>query len=507
MSSSRASRRSIGEGPQPNRAVIDIGSNTVRLVVYSGSPRTPDVWLNEKVTAKLGRELSTTGRMPQKAVDLAMAGLARFAVILDDIGVANVQTVATAAVREAENGPEFLELVRGLGLQPRLLSGEQEACVSAMGVIGAFPKARGIVADLGGGSLELIPIENGSCHDGISLPLGTLRLPQLHERGEGALRKAVTAELKAADWVFDQARPLFMVGGTWRALAAFAMHRAKHPLSDPHGLRLTREEADKVCKKITGMTPEALSDISGISSSRAAGLPDAAAMLRVILAKLKPEGLVFSSWGLREGLLFEQLPQGLREQDPLLAGISAFVAPRGASPSIAAMIAAWTTDVVSPGNGGERLRLAATMLSLAAARIEPNLRLRHSTDWAMDKRWLALDHKGRAMITTALRASCGKPDIMPELLSLADEATLREAAGWGLAIRLCRRIGAGSRVSLMSSSLTKEDGCLVLRLDESREQLASDSVRSDLKNLANWMGLEHELRISSAEEVRRLSAV
>jgi len=501
MSLSHDARRSISEGPRPDRAVIDIGSNTVRMVVYSGSPRAPDVWLNEKVTAKLGRELSTTGRLPDKAVELALAGLARFAAVLEDIGVSDVQTVATAAVREAQNGPQFLELVHGLGLEPRLLSGEEEACISSLGVIGAFPGARGVVADLGGGSLELTSIEEGACRHGVSLPLGTLRLPALRERGDAAFRKSVMVELDRAHWAGEHPGPLYMVGGTWRALAAFAMHKGEHPLSDPHGMRMSSLDADKAAKKLLRMEPDSLAQIAGISSSRAAGLPDAAAMLRVILAELKPDGLVFSSWGLREGLLFDKLPAGLREQDPLLAGISTFVGPRGGSPSIAAMIAAWTADVVHPANGGERLRLAATMLSLAAARIEPNMRLRHSTDWAMDKRWLALDHRGRAMITAALRASCGKPEPMPELLHLADEASLREAAGWGLAIRLCRRIGAGSRVSLMTSSLTRESDRLILWLDESREQLASNSVRSDLRNLAGWLGLEHELRIGNLEQI------
>jgi exopolyphosphatase/guanosine-5'-triphosphate,3'-diphosphate pyrophosphatase len=227
-------------------------------------------------------------------------------------------------------------------------------------------------------------------------------------------------------------------------------------------------------------------------------------MLRVILAELAPEGLAFSAWGLREGVLFERLPQAMREQDPLLAAITSFGAPRGAAPSIAAMIAAWTADAATSGsNGNERLRLAATMLSLAAARIEPNMRVRHATDWALDKRWVALDHRGRAIIATALRASCGKPDVMPTLVPLAGAEALREAAGWGLAIRLCRRIGAGSRISLLTSSLTRENGTLVLWLEESRAQLATDSVLGDLRALAGWLGLGHELRIGALASTQR----
>ena len=503
MSWSARGARGIGfEGPRPDRAVIDIGSNTVRMVIYSGSPRAPDVWLNEKVTARLGRELATTGRMPDKAIELAIAGLARFAAILQDIGVPQVSTVATAAVRDAANGVAFLDQVRALGLAPRLLSGEEEARISAMGVIGAFPRARGVVADLGGGSLELVAVEDGACRHGTSLPLGTLRLPALRAAGAAAFRKAVAAELARANCA--QPRLLYMVGGTWRALAAFAMHRMKHPLDDPHGFILPAADADRIARKLMRMEPAALASISGIPASRAAGLPDAAAMLRVILAELAPEALAFSAWGLREGVLFEQLPRALREQDPLLAGIAAFGAPRGASPAIAATIAAWTADAAShERNGGsseaERLRLAATMLALAAARIEPNMRLRHATDWALDKRWVALDHRGRAIIAAALRASCGKPEPLPELVPLAGEEALHEAAGWGLAIRLCRRIGAGSHLSLLTSSLTREEHRLVLWLDATRAQLATDPVLADLRALAAWLGLEHDLRIGALE--------
>jgi len=502
MTGKAGSRRLHPAGDRPDRAVIDIGSNTVRLVIYSGSRRAPDVWLNEKVSARLGRDLSATGRMPDKSIQLALSALGRFATIVSDIGIEDVQTVATAAVRDAENGPEFLEQVRALGLQPRLLSGEEEAQAAAFGVIGAFPGAQGTVADLGGGSLELVQIEHGDCHDGVSLPLGTLRLPSLSEKGPAEFRKAVEKEMAKAGWAAEHPGPLYMVGGTWRALAAYTMSKDGSPISDPHSLRLDTETADKIAKKVARMQPAELSAIQGISSSRAAGLPDAAAMLRVMLADLKPEGVVFSSWGLREGLLFQQIPPGARGQDPLLAAMSHFSIPRGGSATLATLIAAWTADASTPsGNGAERLRLAATMLALAAARIEPNLRLRTAYGWAMDKRWLGIGFSDRARIAAAVRAACGKPAILDELLPLADEQALREAAGWGLAIRLCRRLGGGSRVSVLTSKLQRQDGKLVLWIDESRRQLATDSVAGDLKSLAQWLGLEYEMRIGEPAEL------
>ena len=152
----------------PARAIIDIGSNTVRLVIYGGPPRAPTVLHNEKVSAKLGRELAESGYLPEKAVKAALAALARYRALLDLMAVRQIDVVATAAVRDAADGAAFLDAVRTLGFAPRLLSGEEEAIASAMGVIGAFPGASGIVADLGGGSLELIDIDGDSCRHGVS---------------------------------------------------------------------------------------------------------------------------------------------------------------------------------------------------------------------------------------------------------------------------------------------------------------------------------------------------
>ena len=495
MTQSRSARHTH-EGLRPTCAVIDIGSNTVRLVVYRGSRRAPDVWLNERVVARLGRDLATTGRLPGKAIDEALAALARYATILRDNGIDDVQTVATAAVREAANGAAFLGRVQALGLEPRLLSGEEEAVGAAFGVIGAFPGARGTVADLGGGSLELVMIEGEACHEGVSLPLGTLRLPALRAEGKAAFRRAVETEMARAGWAAAHPGPLYMVGGTWRALAAYAMREAGHPLTDPHAFSLEAAEADAVARRVARLDPEALQAIPGIGATRASSLPDAAAILRIMLAELQPDGLVFSSWGLREGLLFQRLPPSERQQDPLLAGVAQFAAPRGGSAATGAMIAGWTADAANGGGAGdERLRLAATILALASINVEPNWRARHAFEWAMDKRWLGIGPADRAVIAAALLGACGKTSLPPELERLASHKRLDEAVGWGLAIRLCRRIGAGSRASLTHSSLRREDGRLVLRIDPNRAQLVTDLVTGDLAALARWLELEPEVRI------------
>ncbi|MGB3167269.1 MAG: Ppx/GppA family phosphatase [Alteraurantiacibacter sp.] len=489
-------KRMAGRIEVPDRAVIDIGSNTVRLVVYSGPPRAPNVWLNEKVTARLGRDLATTGTIPDEAEAMALEGLTRFAAIIRDLGVTDVATVATAAARDASNGAEFIAKVRDLGLDPRVLTGVEEAQMAAYGALGAFPGAEGVVADLGGGSLELAAIGDGQCHEGLSLPLGTLRLPALRDGGAASFKKAIKARLAEAPWAKRKDGALYLVGGTWRALASFAMHKAKYPLTDPQAFCLSRDEAEATATRLAKADPDKLTSISGISSSRASGLPDAAAMLRVMLREFEPSSLVISAWGLREGILFERLETLAREQDPLLTAVTHFATPRGGDITNATLKAAWTAEAVDGRNrGSERIRLAATMLTQAASRIEPNMRLSHSTDWALEKRWVGLDHTGRAMMAQSLRASCGAPKIVDDYLRMASAKQLHRASAWGLANRLCRMIGAGTRISLSNSALKREDDRLILKFDASRSYMMSETVKSELANLADWLGLDHAMMV------------
>lgn len=478
------------------RAIIDIGSNTVRMVVYGGSPRAPQILANEKVTARLGRELSQTGRMADEAVDLALEGLGRFALILNDLRIDDVETVATAAVREAQNGPEFIAKLADMGFEVRVISGEEEARTSALGVLGAFPGSSGVVADLGGGSLELISVSPDGPGEGGTAPLGTLRLAALRESGDDKFQSRVAKALKKIGWQDAVGGNLFLVGGTWRTMAILAMRLQGHPLSDPHGLRVDGATALKLAKRTAKSTPDELKTIPRVSSMRAQILPDAAALLVCLLKILKPDTLVFSAWGLREGLLYQRLTDAERGRDPLLAGISLFAGQHGTPPTLATRIAAWTMDAIAPTrNSSERLRLAATMLALASLQVEPNLRLQQAVDWALYKRWLDVDDTGRAMMAMTVLANAGECEWPPMLAELAPEEKLAEARIWGLAIRLCRRLGLQSRASLQATQLRIVGKTLVLAFNESHAALAVGQARKDLKNLADCLDLSSEVKI------------
>lgn len=495
----RADRNGAIGGAGDERAIIDIGSNTVRLVIYGGTMRAPTVVLNEKVTAKLGREIAVTGRLADEAMALALRGLRRFALLLADMGVKDIETVATAAVRDAINGPEFVAELRAIGLKPRVISGEEEALLSAHGVIGAFPDARGIVADLGGGSLELVRVAGGGTEGGSSLPLGTLRLPE--HRGKGAkagageMKKSLDKAIRKAGWDLSANAPaengaLYLVGGTWRAMAVYAMAARGWPLSDPHGFEIDAAAAQDLALALAGSESDALKNRERISAMRAEKLPDAAVLLQALLARLAPERVVFSSWGLREGLLYDRLPGHSRMKDPLLAGVAVFAAQRDSQATLATRMAAWTLDAApARTHGSERLRLAATMLALASMQIEPNIRLPQAINWALHKRWIGIDGKGRAMLAAAISANGNQLALPPEVRALACEEALEEAVRWGLALRLARRLGGQSARSLEVSRLRVEDSALVLELAASHAALFGQPTEKDMKLLASRLGL------------------
>jgi exopolyphosphatase/guanosine-5'-triphosphate,3'-diphosphate pyrophosphatase len=483
-------------------AIIDIGSNSVRLVVYGGPPRAPAVLINEKVTAKLGKAIGETGAMSDKAMKSALAALGRYVVLLRLMGVSNVETVATAATRDATNGARFLAAVRALGLDPRLLSGEEEAIASAHGIMAAFPGAAGVVADLGGGSLELTELDGKTARHGVTMPFGTLRLEAFRALGARKFAARVRKALRTAEWSEGAGRPMYLVGGSFRALARYAMEKLDWPLDDPHGWELDTETAIKICTGIA--RSKAKIDIPRMSAARLASLPDAAALLGVLAREIRPASLIFSAWGLREGLLYSRQSDAIRAQDPMLAGVAAFVETLDVSPATATMVAGWTARVCGAPEtrerqaSGERLRLGATMLALAAHRIEPNRRTEQAMDWALRKRWIGIDDRERAILAMAAIANTGRTAVPLEYLRLASAADLREAVTWGLATRLCRKFSGCIAQTLSGSALTLHAGRLTLAIDEPLRPLYTEAAEKDLRLLASWLEADATVELTNA---------
>ena len=305
-------------------AVIDIGSNSLRLVVYDGIGRAPLALFNEKVLCGLGRNLGKSGRLNTDAIAPALANLQRFVALSQAIGVARLDIIATAAVRDASDGGEFVaEVTRRCNAPVRILDGAAEGRLSALGVVSGIPAADGVMGDLGGGSVELVPLDAGRVSEGATLPLGPLRLAEFAD-DERKLRDVVDKHIASVPWLRRyRGRGLYLVGGAWRALARIHMEQRNYPLHIIQSYKVPRHDAEQFFQLIGRLSRKSLEKMAAVSKKRTEAVPLAAFVLSRLVNVIEPSRLIFSAFGLRDGLTFDLLPEAERRQDPLIAGCRA----------------------------------------------------------------------------------------------------------------------------------------------------------------------------------------
>ncbi|OYU14870.1 MAG: exopolyphosphatase [Alphaproteobacteria bacterium PA4] len=482
-------------------AIIDIGSNSVRLVVYQGLTRIPATLFNEKVMAGLGRGLAANGKLGNGAMDTAVAALARFAALTRAMGVTHMRTVATAAVREAANADIFLARVQAeCGLDIETISGEAEARGAALGVISGMPLADGVVGDLGGGSLELIRVAGGEAHERISLPIGSLRLDAVRKRDRRALAPFIKKALDQVEWAAaGKGRPFYMVGGSWRALAQVHIHQSGHPLPIVHQYQMPREAPASLVRSLTQIDLATLREVPNISTSRLPSLPGAAMLLAATVKRLGSSSVIASGFGLREGLLFGQLTPEQQRLDPLIEAARAEGARQGRFPEHGDMLFDWMAGLFDDGRenaGDRRLRLAACLLSDIAWRAHPDFRAERGVDAALHGNWVAINAAERAMLAQALHFCFGGANDAPVLAllaQLAPPAALAQARAWGQALRLGQRLTGGTAAALSASRLRRDGDTVVLELDASQQALTGETVARRLKLLGQALGLNSRL--------------
>jgi len=477
-------------------AIIDIGSNSVRLVVYSGATRIPSVIFNEKVMAGLGREMTETGALGEGAQARALNALSRFRRLTGQMGVVRTRVVATAAVREASNGADFLERVRAIGLEPRVLTGEEEAKAAGLGVISAIPDADGIVGDLGGGSLELVEVADRAVKRRVSLPLGVLRLGEATR--EGWLARKVAKAVSGAG--LDSAgagRPFYMVGGSWRALARVDMAMTGHPLPITHQHAMKTGRPRQLREVLRGLGKDALRAIPSVSASRIPTLPVANQLLEALVEALRPSALVVSSFGIREGLLYDDLARKAQALDPLVEAAREVGTGLGRFAQHGALLDAWIAPVLDDSPKAARLRLAACHLADIAWAAHPDFRAERGIDMALHGNWVAIDAPGRVMIAQALFSSFGGGRDLPyaEVAALCTPDELRRASLWGYAMRLGQRLSGGVAAGLERSRLSRVGDVLRLTVDAADSALLGEPVERRLKTLAGELGLRPEAAV------------
>jgi len=327
----RRSRAAAKKGAPAHHAVIDIGSNSIRLVVFEGMGRAPVPIFNEKVLSGLGRRLQSTGRLDPAGVDSALVNLPRFAALARAMEVTRLDMLATAAVRDAEDGAEFVAAVRRkTGCPVRVLDGADEARYSAMGVLSGMPEARGIMGDLGGGSLELVELDGGATNRHATLPLGPFRLARPGEGKRNDPDEVIERHLSALNWLGDgKGRDFYPVGGAWRALAQIHMAQRNYPLRVIDFYTVPRGELEDLAAIVARQSKASLARLPEVPQRRIETLPLAALVLRRTLQAIKPARVVFSAHGLREGVHFAALPEEMQRIDPLIAAGQSYMMRHG----------------------------------------------------------------------------------------------------------------------------------------------------------------------------------
>jgi exopolyphosphatase / guanosine-5'-triphosphate,3'-diphosphate pyrophosphatase len=481
------------------RAIIDIGSNSVRLVVFGGHPRAPVALYNEKLAAGLGKTVIASGVLDTAAADAAIAVLARFKALIDAMHIDSLRVVATAAVRDASNGGAFLNRVRATGLPVELLTGDEEAVASGYGVISAIADADGIAADLGGGSLELVRISGGQVHDRISLPLGILRIPEIRGRGVGRLARYVQQLADEYPWLREaKDLPLYLVGGSWRSLARVHIELTGFPLPVIANHIIPPGDARMLVDKLAEMDRATLKQIRGLPQGRIVFLSDAAALLAALSAALDPSQLVVCASGLREGLLFQSLSAEERAQDPLIAGAQFAADQQRRFPGYGEALANWLDGLFEQEAGDiARLRHAACLLADLGWASNPDFRAIAAEELALHGNWVGVNAQDRGVIASALYASFGgNPNNEPALLAaLAPPEMLAKARTWGLAIRLAHRLSGGAARILSQCPITIKGDAMILSIDPALAALDNGSVRRRLDRLASALMLRPQIQI------------
>ena len=484
----------------PSVAVIDIGSNSVRLVVYESMKRSLVTIFNEKTLCGLGREVQTTGLLAADAVAKALTALRRFRALCRIMKVGRVHAIATAACRDASNGPEFIAAAEKLcGVHIEILPGPREAQLSALGVISGIHKPDGIVGDLGGGSLELVDVQGNRVRRGITLPLGSLALQDSSQkslkRAERIVKNGLAdiAQLKAG-----VGRTFYAVGGTWRALARIHIVQSGYPLHVMHGYTIPAADALDFARRLRRLAAaNILADIEVVADARRPLLVYAALVLEYIIRVARPKTIVFSTFGVREGLLYEMLPQAERAKDGLICAAQTLNGLLSRSAKHAEELIGWTDRFIriaklSETDEDRRLRHAACLLSDIGWRVHPDYRGEQTLNLVTNGNFGSVSHQGRAFIALSVfyrYAGLSEQNEPPSFVhDLISPAMVERARILGAAFRVAHLISAARPGVLPATHFRSKGRRLLLVFEHRMGDLVADRVGGRFKQLCRLIG-------------------
>ncbi|CAK0771905.1 exopolyphosphatase / guanosine-5'-triphosphate,3'-diphosphate pyrophosphatase [uncultured Gammaproteobacteria bacterium] len=497
-------------------AVIDIGSNSIRLVVYDHPGRAPLPLVNEKVLCGLGRGLEKTGRLDAAGVRLALANLTRFRFLIDGMAVSRIDVLATAAVREAADGADFVnEVAARTGLVVRTIPGEEEARLSAMGVLSGIPGANGVMGDMGGGSLEMVVLKGAEIEAGgdpigerVTLPLGALRLIEASGNRQPEAVKIIDKHLDRLPWLpACKGRNFYPVGGDWRALAILHMERSNYPLHIVHQYAPEPGEFLDFVQWITRQNRSTLEKLVQRSRRRVDTLPMAALVLERVLRATEPTAVVLSAFGLREGHSFDLMSPEQRRVDPLVSNCLDLVGRLGrfGINRDVERVFNWTSGLFPAETEAERrLRYVTCILGDLNWSEHPDYRAEHTYLHVLRLPFVGMEHGDRAFLALVSYVRYGeRTDDAAVAIArrLLKPEQLNRAVILGLALRLAYTLCGGVATILDGTALDLAPRKLVLSLPAEKAALGGEVVGRRLEALAKALGGTGELVAIPAKAV------
>ncbi|AVW90414.1 Ppx/GppA family phosphatase [Celeribacter baekdonensis] len=479
--------------------VVDVGSNSVRLVVFDGAARSPAYFYNEKIMCGLGAGLRETGRLNPEGKLRAMVAIRRFQKLAQGMGIPPLTAVATAAVREAEDGPAFREEIeRETGLSLWVIDGEEEARLSAQGVLLGWPEADGLVCDIGGSSMELAVVTGGTVGKRLTSPLGPLKLQGL-KGGRTGLKDHITPIM--ADLVAKMGKDhkrIYLVGGSWRAIARIDMERRNYPLHVLHEYRMSSRAVTDTIKFIRKSNMDELRAKTGTSSARMSLVPIASEVLRQLVHAFHPKEICISSYGIREGLLYEQMPDQIRARDPLIEACRFSEMKDARTPGFGKRLHRFIEPMFR-ARQYEKMRIvrAACLLHDVTWRAHPDYRAEVCFDNATRANLGGLTHNERIFLGLALlhrykNSRDGTP--FADLIAMLPDKDIRDAEVLGKAMRFGAMFAFEAPDELAKLDYFPKKKVLILTLRPEAEDLFGEVAQARFQSLANSLGAQAEIK-------------
>lgn len=464
--------------------IIDIGSNSIRLCVYDGAARVPVPLFNEKAICALGQGVGQTGMLNPEGVVRALAAVGRFVALSRAMEVERLDILATAAVRDAHDGPDFVaQLEKLYDIEVKVLSGGQEAKAAAMGVLCGTPDADGMVADLGGGSLELVTVQRGDFGEHVTMPLGVLRMAEAAGDDRAKADEFIDRNLRKVTFL-DQGRgrALYAVGGAWRAIARVCISQTHHPLTVLDNFAIDPKEALRILDLIAVQSKKSMEKVPGVSKKRVTNLPMAALLLDRVIRAVQPSNLVFSIYGMREGQFYKRLPERLRVQDPLLSVCRQMALMNARFPEHGDEVMAWMAPLFpdeTPHHA--RLRHAACLVSDIFWNEHPDYRAEQAFHRLLKLPFMGVPHRDRAAIAYTIYQRYQGDDDTPHAqmaIGLLDDDSLKRCRVTGVALRLAHTLSGGAPNLLKQTRLLFDDGDVIIEVPAANPAFAMENDRT-----------------------------